>query len=94
MVIGPAEDGGYGLIEWKQKNQFGHAYATRFENPDWVKLAKSFGAVGIRVKKGDDLQAILRRAFKYDRPVVIDCPVDYSENIKLTKRLGKLVCPI
>lgn len=85
----------FGLIEWKQQNKFGHAFGTRFNNPDWVKLAKSFGAVGIKVNKGDDLKNILNKAFKYkDKPVVIDCPVDYSENIKLTKRLGQLVCPI
>ncbi|MBI4720326.1 MAG: acetolactate synthase large subunit [Chitinivibrionia bacterium] len=87
-------DGTLGLIEWKQKNRFGHAFGTRFQNPDWVKLARAYGAEGIRVKKGDDLVAILRRAFRMKRPVVIDCPVDYSENIKLTKRLGRMVCPL
>ncbi|MBU0983840.1 MAG: acetolactate synthase large subunit [candidate division Zixibacteria bacterium] len=87
-------DGTFGLIEWKQKNKFGHAFGTRFGNPDWVKMARSYGAVGIKVKKGDDLKLVLRRAFRSKKPVVIDCPVDYSENVKLTKRLGKLVCPI
>ncbi|HOP06055.1 MAG TPA: acetolactate synthase large subunit [candidate division Zixibacteria bacterium] len=87
-------DGTLGLIEWKQKNKFGRAYATRFENPDWVQLARSYGAHGIRVKKGDDLTQVLKKAFRLKGPVVIDCPVDYSENVKLTKRLGKLVCPI
>jgi len=87
-------DGTMGLIEWKQKNKFGHAFGTRFQNPDWVKLARSYGATGIRVKKGEDLQKVLKRAFRCKGPVVIDCPVDYSENVKLTKRLGKLVCPI
>lgn len=88
-------DGTFGLIEWKQQNKFGHAFGTRFDNPDWVKLAESMGAVGIKVAEGDDLQDVLKDAFKYtDKPVVIDCPVDYSENIKLTKRLGQLVCPI
>ncbi len=87
-------DGTFGLIEWKQKNKYGHAFGTRFNNPDWVKLARSYGAVGIKVNKGDDLQAVLKKAFKQNKPVVIDCPVDYTENIKLTKRLGQLVCPI
>lgn len=87
-------DGTFGLIEWKQKNKFGEAFATRFGNPDWVKLADSYGAVGIRVEKGDDLKKVLENAFQYKKPVVIDCPVDYTENIKLTERLGKLVCPI
>lgn len=87
-------DNTFGLIEWKQQNKYGHAFGTQFNNPDWVQLAESFGAVGIKVNEGDDLREILTRAFKSDKPVVIDCPVDYSENIKLTKRLGQLVCPI
>jgi acetolactate synthase-1/2/3 large subunit len=87
-------DGTFGLIEWKQQTRFGHAFGTSFGNPDWVKLAKSYGAEGIRVEKGDDLQKVLERAFRINKPVVIDCPVDYTENAKLTKRLGSLVCPV
>ncbi|MEA1981517.1 MAG: thiamine pyrophosphate-dependent enzyme, partial [candidate division Zixibacteria bacterium] len=87
-------DGTFGLIEWKQKNKYGHAFATHFGNPDWVKMARSYGAEGIKVKKGDDFKEILKKAFKLNKPVVIDCPIDYSENVKLTKRLGELVCPI
>ncbi len=87
-------DGTLGLIEWKQRNKFGHAFGTEFTNPDWVKLADSYGAVGIKVTPGDNLQEILHKAFTYDKPVIIDCPVDYSENTKLTERLGRLVCPI
>jgi acetolactate synthase-1/2/3 large subunit len=59
-----------------------------------VALAESFGAVGIKVNKGDNLQNIFRKAFSFDRPVVIDCPVDYTENIRLTQRLGQLMAPI
>lgn len=88
-------DGTFGLIEWKQRNKYGHAFGTRFGNPDWVKLAEAYGAVGLKVNEGDSLSDVLKKAFEYDdRPVVIDCPVDYSENVKLTERLGKLVCPI
>jgi acetolactate synthase-1/2/3 large subunit len=87
-------DGTFGLIEWKQENKYGHAFGTRFANPDWVKLAESFGARGIRVKKGDDLRDVLKKAFRSKKPVVIDCPVDYRENVKLSKRLGQLVCPV
>jgi acetolactate synthase-1/2/3 large subunit len=87
-------DGTLGLIEWKQKSRYGHAFGTRFENPDWQALARSFGARGISVKRGDDLRSVLTRAFKYKTPVIIDVPVDYSENVKLTKRLGATVCPV
>ncbi len=84
----------FGLIEWKQQSKFGRAYGTRFENPDWIKLAEAHGAMGMQVREGDNLQEVLKEAFASDKPVVIDCPVDYTENIKLTERLGKLVCPV
>ncbi len=87
-------DGTFGLIEWHQQKKFGHAFGTRFGNPDFVKLAESFGAVGMRIGPGESIQDVLQEAFKADRPVVIDCPVDYTENIRLTQRLGSLVCPV
>ena len=59
-------------------------------NPDFVKLAQSFGAGGMRVTVPSDLWPCLIEACAYDGPVVIDCPVDYSENMKLTERLRAL----
>lgn len=87
-------DGTLGLIEWKQENKFGHPFGTRFENPDWIKLAESLGAIGMELKKGERLTALLEEAFACDRPVILNVPVDYTENIKLTERLGALVCPV
>lgn len=87
-------DGEYGLISWKQLKRFGRKTGVAFGNPDLVKLAESFGAVGYRVEGPDELPHILREAFRQRVPSVIDCPVDYSENVKLTERLGHLVCPI
>jgi len=84
----------FGLIEWHQRRRFGEAFGTKFTNPDVLKLADSFGAKGMLVKEGDNLQEILKEALQSKVPVLIDCPVDYGENIKLTERLGKLVCPV
>jgi acetolactate synthase-1/2/3 large subunit len=36
----------------------------------------------------------IKRAIADNTVVIIDCPVDYSENMKLTEQLGELVCPI
>ena len=41
-----------------------------------------------------DLLPILRRALADNTVSIIDCPVDYSENLKLTAKLGEMVCPI
>jgi acetolactate synthase-1/2/3 large subunit len=62
--------------------------AVDFGNPDLVVLAQSFGAVGLRVSHHTDLRSCLAEAFKSERPVVIDCPVDYTENLKLSERLN------
>ena len=57
-------------------------------------FAESFGAKGYRVEAADELVPTLKQAIADDTVVIIDCPVDYSENMKLTEKLGNLVCPI
>jgi acetolactate synthase-1/2/3 large subunit len=73
---------------------YGRPSYIDFNNPDFVKYAESFGAKGYRVEAAEDLLPTLKRAIKDDTVVIIDCPVDYSENMKLTEKLGGLVCPI
>jgi len=84
----------FGLIRWKQEIQFGRPAFVDFDNPDFVMLARSFGWDGVRIEAADELALALGDAFKSSRPTLIDCPVDYRENVKLTERLGQLVCPI
>jgi acetolactate synthase-1/2/3 large subunit len=93
IVILIWNDSGYGLIEWKQMNEFGRESHTRFSNPDFVKYAEAFGARGYRVERTQDLPSILEEALSNDTVSIIDCPVDYRENTKLTEQMGKLVCP-
>jgi acetolactate synthase-1/2/3 large subunit len=87
-------DNGYGLIKWHQLRRFGRESHVAFRNPDFVKFAESFGAKGYRVGAADELVPILEQAIADETVAVIDCPVDYSENMKLTEKLGQLVCPI
>ncbi|MGK0673815.1 MAG: acetolactate synthase large subunit [Halothiobacillaceae bacterium] len=87
-------DGGFGLIEWKQMAQFGRPAFVRFGNPDFVKLAEAFGVRGYRIEPGVSLQDVLREAIASQEICVIDVPVDYSENLKLTARLGEMVLPM
>ena len=84
-------DCSYGLIKWKQDMQFGHHAYVDFTNPDFVKFAESVGAIGYRIEKTEDLLPTLEEAFSQNRPVIIDCPVDYSENMKLTEHLKELM---
>jgi acetolactate synthase-1/2/3 large subunit len=90
LVVMIWEDGGYGLIEWKQQNQFGRHVDLSFGNPDFVKLAAAFGWNGYRVEKSADLRGTLEAAFAAEGPSLITVPIDYGENAKLTKRLGDI----
>ena len=94
IVILVWNDSKYGLIKWHQDRRFGRDTQIEFGNPDFVKYAESFGARGYRVESAEDLLPTLRQAIADDTVVLIDCPVDYSENMKLTEKLGQLVCPI
>jgi acetolactate synthase I/II/III large subunit len=87
-------DAEYGLITWHQLRHFGRASHIAFNNPDFVKYAESFGAKGYRVEKAADLISTLKAALAEDRVTVIDCPVDYAENMKLTQWQKELKSPI
>jgi acetolactate synthase-1/2/3 large subunit len=87
-------DGGYNLIQWKQQARLGRESGVEFTNPDFVTLAQAFGAKGFRVDSARGLTPALVEALAWPGPSVVDVPVDYRENPKLTERLGQLVCPI
>ena len=85
------EDSSYGLIKWKEQEQFGgeHCYVD-FSNPDFKLLAEAMRCKGYRVEKAEELIPTLEEAFKQDVPSVIVVPVDYSENMKLTEHLKQV----
>jgi acetolactate synthase-1/2/3 large subunit len=90
LVVLIWEDGGYGLIEWKMDLELGEHYYVRFSNPDIVTYAESFGAKGYQINSADELLPTLKAALDNDGVSLINCPVDYSENLRLTDRLGEL----
>jgi acetolactate synthase-1/2/3 large subunit len=91
IVILIWNDCSYGLIEWKQMNTYGRHTNVQFTNPDFVKYADSFGAKGYRVERAEDLLPILKTALADNTVSIIDCPVDYRENLKLTEKLGNMI---
>ena len=86
-------DSEYGLITWHRLRRFGRPSHIAFKNPDFVKYAESFGAKGYRVERAVDLVPILKHALADATVSIIDCPVDYSENMKLSRKLEKLISP-
>ena len=82
------EDQSYGLIKWKMDLEIGRHSSVDFHNPDFVKYAESFGAKGYRINHADELLPTLQHTMEDDVVSVITCPVDYSQNIELTDKLG------
>jgi acetolactate synthase-1/2/3 large subunit len=87
------EDGGYGLIAWKQEDEFNRHTALSFNNPDWSALAAAFGWNGFAVTNSADLARTIETAFTTPGPSLVVLPIDYRENRLLSKRLGELTGP-
>ncbi|MBM7573333.1 acetolactate synthase-1/2/3 large subunit [Aquibacillus albus] len=85
-------DEGYGLIEWHQLKAFNRSSHIRFGNPDFEQLARSYGFEAMKIQNAEELSSTLDRAISLNKPVLIDCPVDYRENMKLTEKLGDIIC--
>jgi acetolactate synthase-1/2/3 large subunit len=66
--------------------QFGRTSSVEFGNPDFVAYARAYGALGFRVEGPSELLPILKEALHSGRPAIIDCPVDYEENMRLAER--------
>jgi acetolactate synthase I/II/III large subunit len=82
------ENGQYGSIVWKQDKKFGTHFGTDFTNPDFVKLAESFGMPAWRCSSADDFGETLRRALTLDVPSLIVLPIDYSIDVAISDELG------
>ena len=83
-------DDGYGLIDWKQRTEFGRPFGVEFTNPDFVAYAESFGIAAFRPSSSADLFPTLARALEHDGPSLVEVPIDYRENLRLTEQLGAL----
>lgn len=94
IVVLVMRDDSYGLIKWKQDDRFGDHCFVDFTNPDFVKMAESMHAVGLRVDKTEDLKDVLEQAFASCKVCIIDCPVDYAENTKLTEHLKQVIAEL
>jgi acetolactate synthase-1/2/3 large subunit len=84
------EDGGYGSIAWKQRQRFdGEHFGTDFGNPDFVRLAESFGMPAWRCASAQDFGPRLRHALSLDMPSLIVLPIDYSIDVAISDELGE-----
>jgi acetolactate synthase-1/2/3 large subunit len=67
--------------QWQQ-----HFYDNRVSEsnlhvqPDFVKLAEAFGALGLRASRAEEVEPVLEQAFAYPGPVMMDFRVSPEEN--------------
>jgi len=85
-------DGKYGVIQHHMDRHLGRHFGIDFGNPDFVAYAASFGMRARRVERAQDLLPELRASLEADAPSLIDCPIDYRENEKLSQALGETIC--
>ena len=90
FVVVIFHDSEYGLIKWKEEEQYGRAAFVDFTNPDFVALAEAMHCKGVRVNSAAELGEAIRKGFEEKVPVIIDTPVDYSANEELTAELRSL----
>jgi acetolactate synthase-1/2/3 large subunit len=82
------ENQAYGSIVWKQEQKFDRHFGTDFTNPDFVKLAESFGMPAWRCESADDFPERLGHACGLDVPSLIVLPIDYSLDVAISEELG------
>lgn len=82
-------DGAYDMVKFQEEMKYGQSAGTDFGPVDFVKYAESFGATGLRVDQAGDLEKVLDQAFATKGPVIVDIPIDYSDN----KKLGQTILP-
>ena len=82
-VINCIINNGYlGMVrQWQEKIYDKHYSQTKISSPDFVKLAQSYGALGLRVEKEEDIIPALQQAIEYDGPVMIDFVCENCEMV-------------
>ncbi len=95
VVILVLNDNAYGFIKWEQSTLGYPSFALDFGNPDFVKYAEAYGARGMRLAAAEEIVPTLEEAFQEEGPVLVECPIDYSENAKVWgEDLSGIVCPV
>ena len=83
LVVLILQDDAYGMIRWKQAVDHFPDYGLTFGNPDFVKYAEAYGAMGSRVTSTEGLAVTLREAFEAGGVHLVTVPIDYSENVRV-----------
>lgn len=79
-------DSSYDMVSFQQKMKYNRNSCVDFGQVDIIKYAESFGATGLRVNSPKELARVIEEGLKQEGPVIIDIPIDYSENMDLANQ--------
>lgn len=69
-------DGAYGNVRRMQKEDYGNRLiASDLRNPDFVKMAESYGMAATKARGPEELRTALRKALKANKPALIEVPM-------------------
>jgi acetolactate synthase-1/2/3 large subunit len=82
VKIAILNNGYLGMVrQWQElfyKRRYSHTCIT---GPDFVKLAESYGAVGIRATRNEEVRPAIDKALSTDNTVLIDFHIEQEENV-------------
>jgi acetolactate synthase-1/2/3 large subunit len=56
-----------------------YSHSTFEHQPDFVKLAEAYGAIGLRAKRPEEVEPVIRKALAVKKPVIMDFVVEQEE---------------
>jgi acetolactate synthase-1/2/3 large subunit len=80
-------DGYYDMVRIQEKKKYGRDSGVRFGPVDFVAYARAFGATGLRIDDPELLAPLLKQALDTPGPVIVEVPVDYSDNHQLYEQM-------
>ncbi len=89
IVVIILNDSSYGMIKWKQEGMGFDSFGLDYKNPDFVKYAECYGAIGHRPTSDEEVEEVISRCLNTDGVHVIDLVVDYSLNHSILNVLLK-----
>lgn len=76
-------DGSYNMVLEQELMKYHRKSGVDFGSIDIPSFAKAFGALGLELHDPSDFKKVLSKTLEADQPVLIDVPIDYSDNQKL-----------
>ena len=81
----------YGNVQQMQRTLYNNrVIATDLHNPDFVKMAESFGAQAFRAETADQLRQAIRQGFATDLPTLIEVPVGDVPTVDRFRKLPRV----